>query len=229
LGTIVLLSGFWTLGIALGAIPLVAFANWGAAAAEGTWFEPLSWMALSFLAAWWAFVLWLAMLGQTDRLLSFEYPEWRDLFRGIGEIMVASVGSFLLLGIVGGVLVFNLAIYPIMFSEAPVLKAIGQTLTSWMLLLLGMAQVHFIPILVHQKKPVWISIKRAIVLALLHPFRTILVLVMQGLLFVGSMIPPFGFLLPGLAAFLGVLSLLLLLDEWRDPYEKTAEAGSVDR
>jgi len=122
-------------------------------------------------------------------------------------------------------LAFNLVTYPKMLSGSPVWGAAAVALVCWTALFLGMVQVHLVPFLVHQDRPFATALKRSATLAVWKPFRSFLILLVQCLSVYGSLvIPPLAFLLPGVFAVLSNLSLLILLEEWRDPYEKTPEA-----
>ena len=66
--------------------------------------------------------------------------------------------------------------------------------------------------------------RRAAVVALWKPVRTLTLLLIQIAFAALALFPPLFLILPSLYAVLSNLSLLMLLEEWRDPYEKTPEA-----
>ncbi|NUN96616.1 MAG: hypothetical protein HUU16_10630 [Candidatus Omnitrophica bacterium] len=168
---------------------------------------------------------WFAVLGYFDLILSFQYPAWSDLPTGLLRFPIPALTTLLVLGFGFGVLAFNLAVYPRMFPQWPLVRMLGMAVTLWMGLFLGMVQVHLGPFLVHQKRPFWVALKRSAMVALWKPFRTAFIFGIQALFAVLCLqAPPLLLVLPGVFAALSVLSLLILLDEWRDPYQQTPES-----
>lgn len=168
---------------------------------------------------------WFAVIGYMDKILSFQYPTWSTLPGGLIRHLSPALATLLFLGLGASVLAFNLIMYPRMFPERPFLRLFGMAVTLWMGLFLGMVQVHLAPFLTHQGNPFRVALKRSAMVALWKPFRTAFILGVQTLFaMLCIQAPPLVLVLPGVFAALSVLSLLILLDEWRDPYEQTPES-----
>ena len=165
---------------------------------------------------------WLAFHKSIDQILRFEDFEWLDYLRHLKTYLKESVLLAICLGGSVTILVFNLFAYRQMLRNDPILRGIALAGTLWMLLFVGMIQVHLVPFLTHQECPFRTALGRAIKVTLWKPFRTLflLFLEMPAVLF----IPPFCFILPSIAVVANQLSLMILLDDWEDPYEKTSEA-----
>lgn len=188
----------------------------------------LPWGAL-FLASiglglWCACWGWLAFHQSIHELLSGGDPAWSDFLQELRKSFRKSIPFFSFPAVVGGVLVFNLLVYPVLLETRPILKLAAMTLTVWMLLFLGMVQVHLAPILAIQESSFGTALRRAVRVSLWGPFRSLLMLVFEvaaAVLF----FPPLCFILPGMAVMANTLHLMILLEEWKDPYERTAEAS----
>ncbi|MCB9783037.1 MAG: hypothetical protein H6751_08755 [Candidatus Omnitrophica bacterium] len=226
LGRIFLISVLLFITAAAAWSPMAAYLSW----TDEKTLSPLPGFALLLVAltlgCWGMCLGWLALHREADRLLAFEDSGWVDFFRGMKSLAFPSLGYFLLVGGVGGVLVFNAAVYPRMLADHPALRAVALAVTGWMLLFLGMVQVHLTAFLVHQDRPFPVALKRAAKVAIGRPFRSLFLLALQLLTLV-LFFPPLCFILPGMVAMANQMSLAILLEEWKDPYEKTPEAMSA--
>jgi len=178
----------------------------------------------SFIWLWTLSLGWCVLNGYVERILTFQHPTWRFLITSTARFLFPSLWVALYLGIGLGAVGFNLVVYQDMFRGAPALRVGAVTLTLWIGVFLLMIQVHLVPFLVHQDKPFLVALKRAAMVAVWKPFRTLSILALGVLLLPLMAFPPMCFLTPGVFAVLSNLSLLILLEEWRDPYEKTPEA-----
>ena len=181
-------------------------------------------IVLSVFSIWVAVCGWFSLNRYVEQVLTFQYPAWTALFTSLPRCILPSLKFSLLAGIATAVLFFNLYAYPKMFAQFPMLRLVAVTLTLWIALYFALVQVHLIPFLVHQDCAFFTALKRAAMVVLWKPFRTFWVLVLEILFIVPSLFPPFAFIFPGIYAVLSNLSLLILLEDWQDPYEKTREA-----
>jgi len=179
---------------------------------------------LMFLGLWVVLCAWCSLNRYVEQILTFQYPAWTELFRSLPRYILPSLKILLFLGICFGVLAFNAFTYPKMLPEMPLVRLVAVTLTVWVILIVAILQVHLAPFIVHQDRPFFTLVKRAGLIALWKPFRSLLILVFQVFAILFSFVPPFCFVLPGIYAVLSNLSLLILLEDWHDPYEKTREA-----
>src|SRR5690606_11003321 len=182
------------------------------------------WTLLLLLGPVWVLLNWLASNRVLVQTLTFKDPAWRELLPEAPRLIRGAPWLPGFIGLGGGLLLFNWVVYPQMLTGWPWLKLGALAVTGWMMVLVGMIQVHLVPFMAHQHCPFPVALRRSATVAFLNPFRTFSILVGQIVLLALSLIPPMGFLLPGLYATLSLLSLLILLGDWQDPYEKTAEA-----
>jgi uncharacterized membrane protein YesL len=185
------------------------------------WFH----LPLVVVGGWLSLAAWLSLNCHLDQVLTFQYPTWRTFWAAYPRCLVRSLWTALLLGGGFGVLAFDMVMFPRMLSGIPYAGLAAVSVALWLALFLGMVQVHLIPFLVHQDRPFLTALKRATLVAVWKPLRTLFILVIEMLFaYTCFRIPPLFLMLPGLYSILSLLSLLILLDEWRDPYEKTPEA-----
>lgn len=180
---------------------------------------------ISLLGVWCAVAVWIAVQGQIERILTKHDPDGKDFFRSLPgcfpqalKVLATIVPALVVLGV-------NVMLYTQMLSNHPfwLLGAIG--ITFWLLLMVCMVQVHLIPFLVHQNRPYRTLLGRAIKVAIWRPGQTIFVMVLQiALVYATLLAGPLLLIVPGMVAMLQVLSLLILLEDWRDPYEPTEAA-----
>ncbi len=165
---------------------------------------------------------WLAFHKSVDQLLGFQDFDWTDYLKNLLIYPLKSVLLALFLAVGIAVLLFNLITYPKILVGYPLLRGAALMVTSWMLLFLGLVQIHLVSFLTHQDRPFRTALGRAIKVTVWKPFRTFFLLCLEipAVLF----IPPFCFILPGVVVTANQLSLLILLEDWQDPYEKTTEA-----
>lgn len=176
------------------------------------------------LGLWCACWGWLAFHRSMRELLSGGDPVWSDFFQELRAVFRTSIPFFSFLTFTGGVLAFNLFVYPTIFASQPALRLAAMTFTVWMLLFLGMVQVHLAAFLAIQEAPFRVALKRAVQVAFWAPFRSLLVLGFEAATAV-LFFPPLCFILPGMAVTANTLHLMILLEDWKDPYERTAEAS----
>lgn len=182
-------------------------------------------MMLFLLGMWLSLNGWLALNHHFSQILTFQYPSWSLFWSSYLSFMKKSFFCTLVLGGGAGILIFDALVFPRMFPGQPLVSLTAVALAFWLLLFLGMVQVHLVPFLACQERPFGVAVKRAVTVALWKPVRTLFILLIQGAFILSCLrLPPLIFILPGAYAILSVLSLLILLDEWRDPYEKTPEA-----
>jgi len=177
-----------------------------------------------FLGLWLVVCAWFSVNRYVEQILTFQYPSWTTLFTSFPRYILTSLWTLLFFGTVLTVLLFNLTTYPRMFSGSPLLEVTAVSLTGWIILFVALVQVHAIPFLVHQDRPFLTAVRRAALVTVWKPFRSAFIFLIEILFFPFSFLPPLCFVLPGVFAVLSNLSLLILLEEWRDPYEKTPEA-----
>ena len=225
LGTALLL-GFYLLIVCSAAFtPAIVILAW--LPSEEINFSQFGWMHLPLLlvGGWLSLTAWLALSRHCEQVLTFQYPTWITFWVAYPRYLVQSLWTTLLLGGGFGVLVFDILMFPRMLEGIPYAGLVAVSFSLWIGLFLGMVQVHLIPFLVHQDRPFLIALKRAAMVAVWKPLRTLFILSIEMLFaYTCLRIPPLILLLPGLYSILSILSLLILLDEWHDPYEKTPEA-----
>lgn len=188
---------------------------------------PVGWVHLLLLVAggWLSLVAWLALNRHMEEVLTFQYPTWRTFWTSFTRYWLRALWTMLLLGGGFGILAFDVVMFPRMLEGIPYASLAAVSVTLWIALFLGMAQIHLVPFLVHQDRPFLVALKRATLVAVWKPIRTLFILLVEMLIvYTCFRIPPFILILPGLYSILSLLSLLILLDEWQDPYEKTPEA-----
>lgn len=213
---IVIMLAFVPAGLAawLGEEQLLAYDQWN-----------LAQIGLFLLGIWLSLNGWLALNHHCALILAFQYPPWSLFWTSYPRFLKKSLLYTLILGGATAILLFDAIVFPKMFPAQPMISLTAVALAFWLLLFLGMIQVHLIPFLVYQDRPFGTAMKRAATVALWKPIRTLFILLLQGVFVLSCLrFPPLIFILPGAYAILSVLSLLILLDEWRDPYEKTPEA-----
>jgi uncharacterized membrane protein YesL len=221
-----LLGGFYFL--------LVTFAAFAPTALSGQDVEGESGISLphgalqagfALFGIWIVMTGWLALNRYIEQILTFQYPGWLAYWVSFPRFLLTSLWLVLFFGAGFGVLAFDFLTYPQMLASMPYVRLLAISVTLWMVLLLAMVEVHLVPFLVHQNRPFWTALKRAALVAVWKPLRTLLLLGIEVFfVLVCLRTPPLIFILPGAFAVLANLSLLILLDEWRDPYEKTPEA-----
>jgi uncharacterized membrane protein YesL len=221
-GPILLGGFFFTVAAFAASAPAFLLAARGA---QGSGALLMGEIVLASFAAWMTTCAWLSLNRYLEQILTFQYPGWFLFWRVFPRYLAKALGMVLLLGGGAGILAFDFLAYPKMLASLPFLRWTAITLTAWMAIFLFIVQVHLAPFLVHQERSFFTALKRAAMVAAWRPFRALFLLVIQGILFLSCLqVPPLVFLVPGLFAVLTNLSLLVLLDEWRDPYEKTSEA-----
>jgi hypothetical protein len=223
LGKLVLLNGILFAATALVFTPTYFLAG---LMDEGTPFFPAG-VLLILLGAfdlWVVLWIWFLVNAYLEKIFTFQYPGFREAFSDCGRRAVTSLGTLAFLGGTTGILAFNLWTYPAMLSNSPFLRFLALGVTLWVGLFLALVQVHLIPFLVHQDRPFFTALRRAAKVAVWKPFWTLTILLIQMLFAALYLIPPFFLIVPSLYAALSNLSLLILLEDWKDPYEKTPEA-----
>lgn len=224
-GAVIFVSTSFFLVVVISLSPAVfVLAGLPNSAVDPLWVSALH-CGLLGIGLWFVTAAWLALHRHTEQILTFQYPDWWEFWRAFPGYLLKALWAFLV--VFGGmaVLVFNLSMYPSLFREHPVPLLLSMAVTLWLLLFLGLIQVHLFPLLVHQERPFRVALKRAVMVAAWKPVRTFLILLLEGLFLLLCVVLPFlFFLVPGAVTILSNLSLLILLDEWRDPYEKTPEA-----
>ncbi len=94
-----------------------------------------------------------------------------------------------------------------------------SALCFWTLVFSLMAQIYFVPFLIHQKLSVGKALKRAVQLTLLRPGATLVALGVMVLLWIALAVPPFIFILflyASAAALLKMAALLIGLEQNED-------------
>lgn len=225
LGTALLLGFYLLIACSVAFAPAVGILVWFPS--EQFNLSQFGWMHLPLVlvGGWLSLTAWLALNRHCEQVLTFQYPTWKTFWVAYPKYLVHSLWTTLLLAGGFGVLTFDTLIFPKMLAGIPYAGMIAVSFSLWIGLFLGMVQVHLIPFLVHQGRPFLTGLKRAAMVAVWKPLRTLFILGIE-MLFVYTClrIPPLILLLPGLYSILSILSLLILLDEWHDPYEKTPEA-----
>ncbi len=182
-------------------------------------------LPLVLMGGWLSITAWLALNRHFEQVLTFQYPTWKTFWSSYLRSLIRSLWTTLLLGGGFGVLAFDVMMFPRMLAGIPYAGLVAVSTSLWIALFLAMIQVHLIPFLVHQDRPFLTALKRAAMVAVWKPIRTLFILGIEMLFaYTCHQIPPLILILPGLYSILSLLSLLILLDEWRDPYEKTPEA-----
>ena len=186
-----------------------------------------SWMHLPLLilGGWLSLAAWFSVNRHLEQVLTFQYPTWKTFWSSYPHCLARSFWTALLLGGGYGILAFDILMFPKMLAGIPYAGLAAVSVALWIALFLGMTQVHLIPFLIHQDRPFLTALKRAALVAVWKPVRTLFILVLEMVFaYTCLRIPPLILMLPCLYSILSLLSLLILLDEWHDPYEKTPEA-----
>ena len=223
LGKLALANGILFLAATLALAPSYLLVRW---TDEETASFPMGLLLLTvgFTGAWVIVCVWFAVNAYLERLFTFQYPTWTEALHGFGRHGAASFWTLTFFGGAVGVLAFNLWVYPVMLANHAFIRTLAIGLTLWIALFLALVQVHLIPLLVHQDRPFFTALRRAAKVAVWKPFWTLTILLIQMLFAALYLIPPFFLIVPSLYAALSNLSLLILLEDWKDPYEKTPEA-----
>ncbi len=182
-------------------------------------------LPLLIIGGWFSVAAWFSLNCHLEQVLTFQYPTWKTFWSSYPRCLARSFWPVLFLGGGFGILAFDILMFPRMLTGIPYAGFAAVSVALWIALFLGMTQVHLIPFLVHQDRPFLTAFKRAALVAVWKPVRTLFILLIEMIFaYTCLQIPPLILMLPGLYSILSLLSLLILLDEWHDPYEKTPEA-----